>query len=67
MPRDSRATQNMKLAKTTRARALARPEMLLPSSPRKAAAGLTSMAVKIEDPATRRMIDEAVARRSVKP
>lgn len=64
MPRDLRATNNMKMAKAKRERAMMRPEMLLPSAPRVAAAGVTSMAVKVEDPETRRMIDEALARRS---
>lgn len=63
MPRDIRATQNTKIAKARRQAALARPEVLQPTTPRVAAAGVTSMAIKAEDPATRRMIDEAIARR----
>lgn len=63
MPRDLRATENQKRAKARRQAALARPEMLQPSTPRRSAAGPTSMAIKTEDPATRRLIDEAIARR----
>lgn len=64
MPRDLRATNNMKMAKLKRERAMMRPEILQPSTPRTPASGVTSMAVKAEDPETRRMIDEALARRS---
>jgi len=63
MPRDIRATQNTKIAKARRQAALARPEILQPSAPRVSAAGITSMAVKAEDPETRRLIDEALAKR----
>ena len=63
MPRDIRATQNTKIAKARRQAALARPEVLQQTTPRVTAAGVTSMAIKAEDPATRRMIDEAIARR----
>ena len=67
MPRDFRASENTKRAKAKRQAALSRPEMLQPTAPRRSAAGPTSMAVKSEDPATRRMIDEALARRSPRP
>ena len=67
MPRDGKAEKNRKLAKATRARALARPEMLLPSTPRVSASGPTSMAIKIEDPALRRMIDLAMAAKWGRP
>lgn len=64
MPRDYRASENRKLARASRARALLRPEMLYPTEPRAAAAGPTSLAVKVVDPELRRMIDEAIARRN---
>jgi len=63
MPRDYRAAENTKMAKAKRSRALGRPEMLQPSTPRVAAAGVTSMAVKADDPDTRRIINEALARK----
>lgn len=52
-----------KMAKLKRADALDRPEIRGPSVPRRAAAGVTSAALKVEDPDVRRMIDEALARR----
>lgn len=52
------------MAQAARQRALFRPEMLMPSEPRKSADGAMSMAVKTIDPDVRRMIDEALARRS---
>lgn len=67
MPRDYRARENQKRAQAKRQTALDRPELLQPTTPRRSAAGPTSMAIKDEDPATRRMIDEALARRSRKP
>lgn len=67
MPRDFMAAENTKRAKAKRQAAIDRPELLQPTTPRRSAAGPTSMAIKDEDPATRRMIDEALARRSLKP
>lgn len=63
MPRDFRAAANMKAAKGRRLIALGRPELLYPTTPRTSAAGATSMAVKAEDPETRKLIDDALARR----
>jgi hypothetical protein len=51
------------MAKYRRERALDRSEMGQPTSPRTSAAGVTSLAVKIVDPATRSMIDDFLARR----
>lgn len=48
-------------AKAKRSAALGRVELCYPTSPRVAAAGVTSMAVKSEDPAIRKMIDHAIA------
>jgi len=62
MPRDFKAHENEKRARARRQAAMMRPEILQPTTPRTSAAGPTSMAVKIEDPNTRRMIDEAIAR-----
>jgi hypothetical protein len=53
-----------RLSRTRYLDALSRPELGYPTSQRAPAAGPTSMAVKVEDPETRRMIDEAVARRN---
>lgn len=64
MPRDLRATKNVQRAKAKRAAAMMRPELLQPTSPRVSADGPVSMAVKIEDPENRRLIDEALARRA---
>lgn len=49
-------------AKATQSRALARPELGQPTTPRAPAAGVTSMAVKVDDPANRKLIDEALAK-----
>lgn len=61
MPRDFRADENSKRARAKREAALMRNELGRPSSPRIAAAGPVSMAVKLHDPATRAMIDAAIA------
>lgn len=66
MPRDFRAKENQQRAKAKRQAELSRPEMLHPTSPRTSAAGATSMAVKADDPATRALIDAAIAKRSAK-
>lgn len=50
MSRNLKATRNTKIARVRRDAALARPEMLQPSAPRVPAAGITSMAVKVQDP-----------------
>lgn len=51
------------VAKAKRARALERNEFRTPSEPRVAPDGATSAPIKAEDPETRRLIDEAIARR----
>ena len=53
-----------RLARTRYLDALDRPELRHPTSPRAPAAGPTSMAVKVQDPETRRLIDEALERRN---
>jgi hypothetical protein len=60
------AGQGERRAKARREFALARPEMLQPSSPRAPAAGPTSMAVKVEDPAVADMVAAFLARRGDK-
>lgn len=52
-----------KMAKLKRADALDRPEIRGPSTPRRPAAGVTSAALKVEDPAVRQIIDEALSRK----
>ena len=49
-----------KIARAAQVRALARPELLHPTTPRQAADGPTSAPVKSEEPAIRHMIDEAL-------
>ena len=66
MPRDLKSNENQRRAKGRRAAALARVELGFPTSPRVPASGATSMAVKAEDPATRALIDAALARRTDK-
>mgnify|MGYP001562615510 CR=1 FL=1 len=63
MPRDMSARDNERRARAKRQAALERIEFKYPSAPRRSAAGVTSLAIKAEDPAIRRMIDEALARR----
>lgn len=50
MPRDLRAHENQKRSKARRDHALARMDLREPSTPRTAAAGPTSHAVKVVDP-----------------
>lgn len=64
MPRDLKSHEHKKMARVRRDKALNRIELREPTTPRVSAAGPTSMAIKAEDPATRRMIDEAVAKRA---
>jgi hypothetical protein len=52
-----------KVARQRREKALIRGEFRTPTSPRVSSAGLTSFAIKAEDPETRRMIDEYIANR----
>lgn len=49
MPRDLRANENQRRAKSRRDSALARVELGQPTSPRVSAAGPTAMAVKARD------------------
>ena len=63
MPRDYSAGENARKAKARRQHALDRRELREPSAPRVAAASATSFAVKTVDDETRRMIDEALAKR----
>lgn len=50
MPRDLKAHENQKKASARRAHALARLDLREPSSPRTAAAGPMSHAIKVMDP-----------------
>ena len=63
MPRNLKRGESIRIAKGKRDTALKREELRGPSEPRVSAAGPTSMAVKLEDPETRRIIDEALAKR----
>lgn len=54
---------SVKGARARRENAILRGELRLPSSERVASGGVTSMAVKAEDPAVRNMIDDFLARR----
>lgn len=57
MPRARRSHENERAAKARRRLALGRSELRTESSPRAAAAGPTSHAVKIADPATAAAIE----------
>lgn len=63
MPRNFKAGETMKRAKARRQSALDRTELRGDPTPRVAAASPMSMGVKTVDPETRRLIDEALARR----
>lgn len=52
-----------KRAREKRTAALARLELNWKTEPRKSPAGVTSAPIKAEDPAVRRMIDEALKKR----
>lgn len=60
----NRRDKMTKLAKSRRATALERVELRFGTNERRSAAGPTSFPMKAEDAETRRMIDEALARRS---
>lgn len=62
MPRDYRARENGIRAKARRANALARIDLRHETSPRQAAIGPTSHAVKVPDPDSARAIAEFMAR-----
>lgn len=57
------AHETARRAKARREGALARNELRQDSIPREAAAGATSFPIKAEDPATRALIDAALAAR----
>jgi hypothetical protein len=63
MPRDYRASENQKRAKTRRMGALARNELREASAPRESPVGATSFPVKKIDMATSAAIDAFLARR----
>lgn len=63
MPRDLKAHENTKRVKARRAHALARLDLRQPSTPRVPAAGATSHAVKVMDPAAEAAIAAFMARR----
>lgn len=64
MPRDASARENGIKAKARRAHALARLDLRSPSSPRTAASGPTSHAVKTTDPATALAIETYLANKT---
>lgn len=64
MTRRYSANETMRKAKSKRELALARNEFRYPSEPRTAPDSATSFPIKAEDPALRRLIDEAIARRA---
>lgn len=66
MPRNMRRDESQRRSKAKRDAALARTEFAYPSSPRVAAAGPTSFALKADDPNDRRLIDEALAKRGTR-
>ena len=63
MPRSLSHRDNQRRAKGRRDSALQRMEMERPTEARQAASGITSPAIKAEDPALRAMIDAALAKR----
>jgi hypothetical protein len=58
--------KNPRIARTRYLDALDRPELRQPSIPRVSAVGVTSAPINAEDPKTRRLIDEALAKRTLK-
>lgn len=65
MPRDYRARERELKTKARREFAMARQELRGPSEPRTAPAGATSFPIKLTDPETERLINEALAKRGV--
>ena len=63
MPRDFKASENQKRAKARRQGALDRNELRRGTTPRRAAAGATSFAVKADDPSDRAAIEAFLATR----
>ena len=64
MPRDYHPKEAAKRNQARRDHALARRDLREPTTPRAAAIGATSHAIKVMDPAIERMIAEALAKRS---
>jgi hypothetical protein len=63
MTRKMRSVEAMRYMKAKRQTALDRVELRRPSESRAPSAGVTSKAVKVVDPDTRRMVDEFLSRR----
>lgn len=63
MPRNLKANENQKRSKARRDHALGRLDLREPSSPRAPAAGATSHAVKVMDPASEAAIAAFLAKR----
>ena len=64
MPRDLRAHENQKRARARRDHALARLDLREPTTPREAAAGPVSHAVKVMDPEAARAIEDFLRSKS---
>lgn len=67
MPRDYKASENRKRSAERRAHALARVELRQPTVPRESAAGATSAAIKITDPADQDLIAAFLAKKEGNP
>ena len=65
MPRDLKSHERHKQTAARRMHALARLDLREPTSPWEAAAGVTSHAVKAENPELRKLIDDALAVRGM--
>lgn len=63
MPRRRTFSEKQREMRALRAAALARPELRVPAAPRVSATGVTSAPLKVTDEETRRLVDEALARR----
>lgn len=63
MTRHYRHSELMKISRAKRAYALDRVELRQPSTPRTAPSGAVSMPIKLIDPETRALIDEALKRK----
>lgn len=64
MTRRMTSGETVRTAKARREYAIAREELRYPSAPRAFPTGITSMPIKVYDAETRRLIDEALARRA---
>lgn len=65
MPRDYKERERLLKTKARRQHALARQELRGPSEPRTAPTGTTSFPIKLTDPETQRLINEALAKRGM--